>query len=173
MKKYVKLTLVIILSLLAIALVYIMYTPGKKMVYDPGPEFAYRGFADVKNGKYERFREYISLRDGEQLAVTYFVPNQRVEGKAPTILLYSPYTQSIVVPDMPLVQRTASKYYLGLWGPVYDKIGTKALNTFTSHGYAVALVEMRGTGASTGHSGRQAPQSIQTSGSITMKISPL
>ncbi len=151
--KYLKIIGIILLVIVVGLVIFIIYTPGKKMTFNPGPEFEYAGFSNVKNGQYDRYREYILLKDGTRIAVTYMVPNNRGNKDFPTILLYSPYTSSLVVPGMTLAQRIASKYYIGKWGPVYDAISLRTLNALTSNGYAVALADMRGTGSSTGHSG--------------------
>jgi len=57
--------------------------------------------------------------------------------------------------------RIGSKYYVGKWGPDYESMSLRKINTLTSHGYAVIFADMRGTGSSTGHTGPFDPIIIQ------------
>ena len=155
-----------LLVLISLGVLFLVFTTGKSMTFNVGPAFEYAGLHDVKNGKYDRYHEYITLKDGNKIAVTYFVPFIKTDEKVSTILIYSPYTSSIVVPEMPLYKRIASKYLIGLWGPVYDKIKIKTLQTLTSNGYAIVLADMRGTGSSTGHSGPLDPIFIKDADEI-------
>lgn len=149
MKIFGAIFLLILLALVA----FIIYTPGKEIQLNTGPEFEYAGLSDVKNGEYKKLREYITLSDGTKLAITSLVPTNSDQEEFPVILMYSPYTSSLVVPGMSWIDRLGSKYYIGQWGPVYESIDFNRLNVFTSNGYAIAFVDMRGTGSSTGYSG--------------------
>ncbi len=151
--KYLKIIGIILLLLIAGSAIFIVYTTGEKLEFNTGPEFEYAGLSDVKNGQYDKIREYITLSDGTKIAITSLIPNNRDEKEFPVILLYSPYTGSIVVPGMSWFDRLGSKYYTGKWGPDYENDYTDNINTFTSNGYAMAFVDMRGTGSSTGYSG--------------------
>jgi len=151
--KYLKITGIIFLILIAGLIVFIIYTPGKEIKFDPGPEFEYTGLTNIKNEQYDKVREYIPLRDGTKLAITTLIPNNREEKEFPVILTFIPYSGSKVIPEMPWSERLASKYYIGKWGPVYEDFGPNSyttLNTFISNGYVMAVVDMRGTGSSTG-----------------------
>lgn len=159
--KYLKITGLILLSIIVGFAVYLIYTPGLKMEFNPGPEFDYSALNEVKNGQYDKYREYITLKDDTKIAVTYLVPHVGTNKENPAILLYSPYTSSVVVPEMSWIRRIASKYYIGKWGPVYERMSIKTLNTLTSNGYAVVLADMRGTGSSTGTSGPMDPLFIE------------
>jgi len=151
--KYLKIIGYILLFLITGATLYIIYTPGLKMSFNTGPDFEYEALNNVKSGRYDKIREYIPLKDGTKIAITSLIPNNTNENTFPTILMYTPYTSSLVVPEMSLIDRLGSKYYSGNWGPVYESISLEILNSFTSNGYALAFVDMRGTGSSTGHSG--------------------
>jgi len=144
---------IIFLLLLFVFAAFIIYTPGEAMKPNTGPEFEYAGLSNVNNGQYDKIREYISLSDGTKIAITSLIPNNSDEKEFPVILMYSPYTSSMVIPEMSWIDRLKSKYSTGKWGPVYESISLKTLNTLTSNGYAIALVDMRGTGSSTGYSG--------------------
>ncbi|RLD22002.1 MAG: hypothetical protein DRI71_08070 [Bacteroidetes bacterium] len=157
--KYLKTIGNIMLSLIIVLTILFIKTNGKKLEFNPGPEFEYEALIDVKNGQYDKHREYIILNDGIKIAVTYFIPKEE-GGKFPSILAYSPYTTSLVVPEMPWYKRLASKYYIGKWGPVYEKMSMKMINTLTSNGYAIVFTDMRGTGSSTGYSGPFDPKFI-------------
>lgn len=158
--KYLKIIGNILLSLVIVLIILLIKSNGKEMEYNPGPEFDYSALHNVENGQYEKFREYIPLNDGNKIAVTYLLPTRAEKLGLPAILAYSPYTTSLVVPEMPWYKRLASKYYVGNWGPVYEKMSIKSINTLTSNGYAIVFADMRGTGSSTGHSGPFDPKFI-------------
>ena len=151
--KYFKIIGIILLLLIAGSAIFIVITTGKETKFFTGPEFGYAGLKDVKNLQYDKKREYISLIDGTKIAITILIPKSRDEKEFPVILLYTPYTGSIVVPEMSLIDRIGSKYYTGKWGPDYENDYLFRINAFTSNGYAMAFVDMRGTGSSTGYSG--------------------
>jgi putative CocE/NonD family hydrolase len=151
--KYLKIIGIVLLLLLAGSIFFIVFTTGEDTTFFTGPEFEYAGLSDVKNGQYDKKRDYIILRDGTKIAITSLIPNNRIEKEFPVILIYTPYTSSIVVPEMTLVDRIASKYYTGKWGPAYENESLYKINAYTSNGYAMAFVDMRGTGSSTGYSG--------------------
>jgi len=155
--KYFKRFLLVIFILFIFLIIFIFTTHGKEHEFDPGPEFAYKALENVKNVNYAKHKEYITLTDGTKIAITYFLPSNGENEKKPTILIYTPYTGSLVVPEMSLFDRIGSKYYIGKWGPDYERMSLKKLNTLTSNGYIVALADMRGTGSSTGFSGTLDP----------------
>jgi putative CocE/NonD family hydrolase len=159
--KYLKTIRHIVLAIIIVMILLLIQTNGKELVFNPGPEFEYSALVDVKNGQYERFREYLPLKDGVKIAVTYLVPKNQNTNEFPAILAYSPYTTSLVVPGMSWFRRIASKYYYGKWGPVYEKMSLKTINTLTSNGYAIVFADMRGTGSSTGYSGPFDPKFIE------------
>jgi len=151
--KYLKIIGIILLLLIIGSFIFIIYTPGKEIEFSTGPEYEYEGLSNVKNGQYDKIREYITLGDGTKIAITTLIPNNSDAKEFAVILMYSPYTSSIVVPEMSWSDRLGSKYYTGKWGPDYENLSLLAINTYTSNGYAMAFVDMRGTGSSTGYSG--------------------
>ncbi len=158
--KYIKFVGLILLLLIATAAIYIINTPGIHRDPDPGPDFAHEGLDHIKYGKYHKIRQYISLKDGTQLASTILIPNHTDSQKFPVILEYLPYAGSRVVPEMSWMDRIVSKYSTGRWGPDSERSSTLRLNTFISNGYAMAFVDMRGTGSSTGFTGPHDPKHV-------------
>jgi len=158
--KILKITTLLVLLLILIGTIFIMYTGGKKLIFNPDPIFAYKDFINVKNGQYIKQKTYITMEDGTNIAASILLPTNTID-PVPTILAYSPYTTSLVVPEMPWYKRIASKYLVGKWGPVYEKMSIKTINTITSNGYALVFADMRGTGSSTGNSGTMDPMFIK------------
>jgi len=159
--KYLKILGIVLLVVVIGLLIFITTTKGEKTTFTPGPDFEYSGLTNIKNGQYTKRREYIKLKDGTQIAITSLIPNNQDKTQFPAILNYTPYTGSIVVPDMPWTDRIGSKYYTGKWGPDYETMSLRKINTLTTHGYAVIFADMRGTGSSTGYSGTFDPLIIQ------------
>ncbi len=157
--KFLKITTLLVLLFFVIGTLFIVYTRGEKLTFNPDPIFAYKAFDKVENGQYEKQRTYITMKDGTNIASTILLPTNTTD-PVPVILAYSPYTTSLVVPEMPWYKRIASKYLMGKWGPVYEKMSIKTINTLTSNGYAVVFADMRGTGSSTGNSGTMDPMFI-------------
>ncbi|MDB4270907.1 CocE/NonD family hydrolase [bacterium] len=164
--KYLKIIGIVLLAIVIGLIVFIFSTTGEKTEYIASPEFEYSGLTNIKNEQYVKYREYILLKDGTEIAVTSLVPKNQSNTKFPAVLTYSPYTGSIVVPNMSWKDRISSKYYVGKWGPDYESMSLRKINTLTSHGYAVIFVDMRGTGSSTGHTGPFDPIIIQDSEEI-------
>ncbi len=79
--------------------------------------------------EFEIQRDWLTLRDGVRLSVTYFLPNARTQGERfPALLELLPY-------------RKDDSFYLRDY-PVYSY--------FAGHGFAMAKVDIRGTGSSEG-----------------------
>ncbi len=164
--KYLKITGLILVALLLGAIIFLIYTPGKHRDIYTGNEFAYDGLNNIKYGKYDKIRKYIPLKDGTKLAITTLLPKGRHDQKYPVILMYSPYSSSHVVPGMTWKDRIVSKYTSGKWGPDYETIYDLSLNTFISNGYALAFVDLRGTGSSTSHAGIHDPKYTEDAGEM-------
>ncbi len=164
--KYLKITGLILAVLLLGAIIFLVYTPGRQRDIYIGPEFAYDGFNNVKYGRYDKIREYIPMKDGTKLAITTFLPKGSHEQKYPVILTYSPYSNSYVVLGMTWKDRIVSKYNSGKWGPVYESVVPPRLDTYISNGYAIAMVDLRGTGSSTGYAGIHDPKYTEDAGEM-------
>ncbi len=163
--KILKIVSIILLAIAIALAIFIANTTGNKLEFNPNPIFGYKALENVENGQYNKQRTYIPMADGTKIATTILLPTNTTE-PVPVILAYSPYTTSLVVPEMPWYQRIASKYLVGKWGPVYEKMSLKTINTLTSNGYAMVFADMRGTGSSTGNSGTMDPMFIQDSEEI-------
>ena len=127
--KYLKFIGIFLLLVIIGLSIFIFTTHGKKEIFYPGPDFEYAGLNNVKSVNYTKYRNYISLKDGNKIAVTYLIPKNKTETKFPAILSYSPYTGSLVVPNMSWKDRLGSKYYIGKWGPAYEGMSFYKINT--------------------------------------------
>ncbi|MFM5908911.1 MAG: CocE/NonD family hydrolase [Novosphingobium sp.] len=82
-----------------------------------------------------RHAYYAPVRDGTQLAITVYAPKGPAAGRYPTLLWYHPgHRESI--------DRAT--------GTIRTTMAPSDIAFFTAHGYAVAIAEMRGSGASFG-----------------------
>jgi predicted acyl esterase len=89
---------------------------------------------------YERGSDYATMSDGVKIAVDYYLPSKFLgEGTPvetfPVVLQYTPYSRGAI--DIKT-------------GKVYPSFSWHS-DLFLSHGYAIAIVDMRGTGASFGY----------------------
>lgn len=84
---------------------------------------------------YARQAAYASTRDGTRLAVTLYLPQGALGARYPTLLWYHPG------------HRESIDLATGVIRPV---MAPDDIAFFTAHGYAVAVAEMRGSGASFG-----------------------
>ncbi len=93
----------------------------------------YRGFA--------YHSEYLEMRDGTKLAADIFLPKRlEKDKKIPTILYLTRYVRSFETKfPFSLLSKT-----------LFGQITKKEIDFFTSYGYAVMVVDVRGTGASFG-----------------------
>jgi putative CocE/NonD family hydrolase len=86
--------------------------------------------------RYERFAEYVPVRDGTRLAVTRYVPADGPDqSRFPTLLWYLPGHRESIDPKT---------------GALRSAMSESDLAFFTGRGYVVAIAEMRGSGASFG-----------------------
>ncbi|MBN1222964.1 MAG: CocE/NonD family hydrolase [Candidatus Aminicenantes bacterium] len=108
---------------------------GKKTAQEP-PDYA---SLTPQWKDYDRFSEYAAMSDGTRIAVDYYLPSEflgsgKPAKKFPVILQYTPYSRGFI--DLESGKITPS--FSGHSG------------LFLSRGYAVAVADMRGTGASFG-----------------------
>lgn len=82
-----------------------------------------------------RSSHYVDIPDGTRIAVDVYLPEEGPLSSFPTILQYTPYQRATVNPET---------------GEVRDLTTSGVAQLLTSYGYAVAVADMRGTGASTG-----------------------
>jgi predicted acyl esterase len=101
------------------------------------PVFPQRGAVSAPMySSYERNAYYVPMSDGVRLAVTVYTPsNGPVAERFPVLLWYMPgHRESIDLAN----------------GRIVSAYPEQELRFFTSHGYALAVAEMRGSGASFG-----------------------
>ena len=150
-KIILKHSLLVVIGVLLFSFLFLLYTSdGKAPAFNVGSEFSYAKEISLKNNSFKRARSYISLKDSTKIAITYLLPEKENVAGYPIVLLASPYTSSVFVPEMKWYERAFSKWETGSWGPEYDFISQKSIKTYTSNGYAVVLMDLRGTGSSTG-----------------------
>ncbi|MEX2588871.1 MAG: CocE/NonD family hydrolase, partial [Chitinophagales bacterium] len=94
---------------------------------------------DYKGFKYNS--TYLKVEDSVQLAMDIFLPKKRdKDEKVPTILYQTRYVRSL---------RAKFPFFL-LKHPILAVVPEDEVKFFTSKGYAVVIVDVRGSGASTG-----------------------
>lgn len=88
---------------------------------------------------YERASQYVAMRDGVRLALDVYLPADRPAGeRLPAILIQTRY-----------YRRTRYRFPFGLVMKFLDPL-EQMVSTSVSHGYAMVVVDVRGTGASFG-----------------------
>lgn len=112
------------------------------------PEAQYKGFS--------YYSKYVPMTDSVRLAVDVFLPKKLEEGKkVPTIVYFVRYVRTFQL----------KAFWRGLKDPAFGSVVEEEVKFFTSHGYAVAIVDLRGTGASFGHRDMEfSPQEVQDMG---------
>ena len=113
--------------------------------------FRYAGYTAPEYRGWTKSSFFVPMSDGVKLAVDLIVPaDGPVRKSFPVIFIYNPYDRSYIDPDM----RWWEKAYLwvrwGLSGPVLDQMIYDENRYLVSHGYAIVVADMRGTGASFG-----------------------
>ena len=106
---------------------------------------------------------FITMPDGTRLAADIFLPTEKIgdetttEGagaldptKFPTILRYTPYGRSAVQPGMSWWRQLGLRWSRGVIDPIIDHSQRAGSRHSVLRGYAVVVVDMRGTGASFG-----------------------
>ncbi len=98
--------------------------------------FKYSGYSSPEYNSFSRSSEFVTMNDGVKLAVTYYKPSGGPsQGPFPTVFIYIPYHREHINPET---------------GELVPWPRSELLNFYTSHGYAMVLADMRGTGASYG-----------------------
>lgn len=99
---------------------------------------------------YQKDSRYLEMPDGTQLAMDIFIPNGKKGATYPTIFEYTPYNRSAYLPGLKWYERVVAKWKTGSWGPIFDKSTDFVRRNLIARGYAYVVVDMRGTGASSG-----------------------
>lgn len=101
----------------------------------------YCGYSSDKYKGYKYQTAYVTMRDSVHIAVDIFLPKKAEKGETfPTILYQTRYIRSL----------KAKWPFSWLKNPVLAVIPEDEIKFFTSHGYACVIVDVRGSGASTG-----------------------
>jgi uncharacterized protein len=98
------------------------------------PDFLSQGEPAASHSGHVRSAGFARTRDGTRLAVTWYLPGAGT-GRHPALLWYHPGHRESIDPRSGAIRPTMSAPDIAF---------------FTAHGYAVAIAEMRGSGASFG-----------------------
>ena len=102
---------------------------------DAAPDFLAQREPPATHRGYARATAYAPARDGTRLAVTWYLPDGPAGERYPALLWYHPGHRESIDPAT---------------GAIRPVMAASDIAYFTSHGYAVAIAEMRGSGASFG-----------------------
>lgn len=146
---FVLLTLVLSLS---VTTVFAGGKDGDKTLgtqYDPKPEY---------KAAFDYYSKYVPMSDGVKLAVDVFLPKKLEEGKkVPTVVYFVRYVRTFQL----------KAFWRGLKDPAFGSVAEDEVKFLNSHGYAVAIVDLRGTGASYGHRDMEfSPQEVKDMGEM-------
>ena len=87
---------------------------------------------------FSRSTDYIAMSDGVNIAVDLYVPSDEgKDGPFPVLFTYHPYSRAVMDPQTGQVSTTVGG------SPSF-------ISFFISHGYAIVIADMRGSGASYG-----------------------
>lgn len=101
----------------------------------------YQGYTEPEYKGFKYHSLYLTMRDSTLIATDVYLPKKLEAGKQiPTILYLTRYLRSLRI-----------KFPLNLFkNPILVVVPEKEIEFFTSHGYACVIVDVRGSGASTG-----------------------
>lgn len=137
--KHIRLTAVLFLIMIGLV---ISPTSGVWCAEKISHPFEYSGYSSPEYNSYVRSSEYVSMYGGTKLAVDYYLPSEGpTDGPFPVLFCYYPYLRATANPETGEVTVQFS--------PDHETV----IKTFTSHGYAVVITDMRGSGASYGSKG--------------------
>ncbi len=113
--------------------------------------FKYSGYSAPEYRSFSKETTFVAMHDGTKLAVDVFLPKDGPkQDKFPAIFIFTPYGRSYLYPQMAWYEKIAARITRGTWGPVFDYSAKYDIKLFLSHGYAIVVADMRGTGASCG-----------------------
>lgn len=117
--------------------------------YSPKPQY---------KAAFDYYSQYVPMSDGVKLAVDVFLPKKLEEGKkVPTIVYFVRYVRTFQLKN----------FWRGLKDPAFGSVAEDEVKFLNSHGYAVAIVDLRGTGASYGHRDMEfSPQEVKDMGEM-------
>lgn len=101
----------------------------------------YSGYSTADYRGFDYHSEYLKMRDGIKLATDICLPKRlKKDIKIPTVLFLTRYVRSFETKfPFSLLSKT-----------LFGQITKKEIDFFTSYGYAVVIIDVRGTGASYG-----------------------
>lgn len=101
----------------------------------------YEGYSEERTKKSKYRSYYIETRDSLKLAADVFLPKDlKDDEQLPTIVYLTRYIRTL-----------RGKWFIRwLKNPIFGQVSEEEVEYWTKHGYAVVLVDVRGTGASTG-----------------------
>ena len=111
----------------------------------------YSGYSAPEYESFSKETSFVTMRDGTKVAVDVFLPKDGPKhSKFPAIFIFTPYGRSYLHPQMAWYEKIAARINKGTWGPVFDYSTKDDIKLFLSHGYAIVVADMRGSGASYG-----------------------
>jgi uncharacterized protein len=102
------------------------------LAQDAAPDFLAQHEPPATHRSYARFAAYVPARDGTRLALTWYLPDSLAGERFPALLWYHPGHRESIDPAI---------------GAIRPVMAAADIAFFTAHGYAVAVAEMRGSGA--------------------------
>jgi uncharacterized protein len=155
MKKVLVIAAAVIISLIC-AIVVIRRTSSA--TYGTGTDekkasarFKYAGYSSPRYTGHDKKVLFVSMPDGVKLAVDVFIPAGGPAQKSfPVVFIYNPYDRSYINPHLKWWERAYMWVRYGLSGNVFDQMIYDENRYLVSHGYAIVVADMRGTGASFG-----------------------
>lgn len=120
-----------------------------KAAYNPTPHYP---------AKFDYHSQYVAMSDDVKLAVDVFLPkNLADEKKVPTVVYFVRYVRTFQL----------KAFWRGLKKIAFGSVSEQEVTFLNSHGYAVAIIDLRGTGASYGHRDMEfSPQEVQDMGEM-------
>jgi putative CocE/NonD family hydrolase len=98
---------------------------------------------------------FIEMKDGVKLAIDLFLP-KKIKKEIPTVLFLTRYVRSFEPKDI-----------IGFVGPIFGQIKRNEIVHYIKNGYAVIIVDVRGTGASFGSRKMEfSPQEVEDGAQI-------
>lgn len=134
-------------------LLFYLFSAAYLLVAQPVDDpFDYPGAQEPLYDGYEITTQYVELEDGTRIATDVYLPSGGpVVDTYPTVFQFTAYNRAILIPRFGPLKWVGAKA-LGLGeGPVFDMAEIVPNMAFLlSHGYAMVVSDMRGTGASFG-----------------------
>jgi len=126
-------------------------TKGGKSAELKSGYFNYSGYSEPQFKGFSKESRFVTMSDGVKVTLDIFLPTEGpVEKSFPVVLMYNPYNRAFIHPDQPWWQKIYLRVRYGIKGPVFDQTIYHENKLLLSHGYAVVVADMRGTGASFG-----------------------